>query len=81
MILLLIFLMIQLNLKLSTVKGTKGKRKELKDVEPFHFSDNLHILPGNLELYKLDMASGTGRENRLQQYLREINKKTNMILF
>lgn len=62
--------------KLSTVKGTtKESAKELKDVEPFHFSDNLHILPGNLELYKLDMASGTGRENRLKQYLREINKK------
>lgn len=62
--------------RLSTVKGrTKEKVKELKDVEPFHFSDTLHILPGNLELYKLDMASGTGRENRLKQYLREINIK------
>ena len=62
--------------KLSTVSGaTKENAKELKDIEPFHFSDNLHILPGNLELYKLDMASGTGRENRLKQYLRELNKK------
>lgn len=62
--------------KLSTVKGsTKDIAKELKDIEPYHFSDNLHILPGNLELYKLDMASGTGRENRLKQYLREIHKK------
>ena len=62
--------------KLSTVSGvTKENAKELKDIEPFHFSNNLHILPGNLELYKLDMASGTGRENRLKQYLRELNKK------
>lgn len=64
--------------KLSTVKGTqKEDAKELKDIEPYHFSENLHILPGNLELYKLDMASGTGREMRLKQYLREINKKNN----
>lgn len=64
--------------KLSTVKGnTSEKLKELKDIEPFHFSKNLHILPGNLELYKLDMGSGTGREMRLKQYLREINKKNN----
>lgn len=64
--------------KLSTVKGNlKEVAKELKDIKPFHFTDNLHILPGNLELYKLDMASGTGREMRLKQYLREINKKNN----
>lgn len=62
--------------KLSTVSGPyKESAKELKDIEPYHYTDNLHILPGSLELYKLDMASGTGRENRLKQYLREINKK------
>lgn len=64
--------------RLSTVKGNiKEVAKELKDIKPFHYMDNLHILPGNLELYKLDMASGTGREMRLKQYLREINKKNN----
>lgn len=64
--------------KLSTVTGSKKANvKELKDIEPYQYTKNLHILPGSLELYKFDMASGSGRENRLKQYLRDINTKYN----
>lgn len=61
--------------KVSTVKGiTPTELRELKDIKPHKISANLHILPGNLELYKLEMASGSGKENKLKQYLDEINK-------
>lgn len=61
--------------KISTVSGpTANSQKELKDIIPHKISDNLHILPGNLELYKLEMASGSGKENKLKQYIEEINK-------
>lgn len=62
----------------STIEGIKEeKARLLADINPVKINDNLHILPGNLELYKLNMASGSGRENRLKQYLKRINKKMN----
>lgn len=60
--------------KISTVNGPSNTVTELKDIKPFKISDKLHILPGNLELYKLEMASGSGKENKLKQYIEEINK-------
>lgn len=62
----------------SSVEGIKEEQPRLlADIKPFKVSDNLHILPGNLELFKLSMSSGSGRENRLKQYLKRINKKEN----
>lgn len=61
----------------STVSGTKKTTTVLKDIKPYKISDNLHLLPGNLELYKLEMASGSGKENKLKQYIEEINKIEN----
>ena len=64
--------------KISTVSGaTTIAQTELKDIKPHKISENLHILPGNLELYKLEMASGSGKENKLKQYIGEINKIEN----
>lgn len=60
----------------SSVEGIKEeKARLLSDINPVAINENLHILPGNLELFKLNMASGSGRENRLKQYLKRINKK------
>lgn len=60
----------------STVSGiSKEKKKELKDIKPYKFKDQFYILPGNLELFKLEMPSGSGRENRLKKYLKIINKE------
>lgn len=58
----------------SSVEGIKEEQPRLlSDIKPFEVSDELHILPGNLELFKLSMSSGSGRENRLKQYIRQIN--------
>lgn len=60
----------------STVNGiSQSNSRELKDIKPFKFKDNFYLLPGNLELYKLNMPSGSGRENRLKKYLQQINEK------
>lgn len=60
--------------KTSTVDGaTQSEARELKEIKPYKFKDNFYILPGNLELYKINMPSGSGRENRLKKYLRQIN--------
>lgn len=67
-----------IRIKTSTVSGiAEGKNKELKDIRPYEFQDNFFILPGNLELYKLEMPSGSGRENRLKKYIQQINKLEN----
>ena len=58
----------------STVNGaTQSDSRELKEIKPYKFKENFYILPGNLELFKINMPSGSGREYRLKKYLREIN--------
>lgn len=60
-----------------SVSVTHGKKsqsaKKLKDITPITIKKQLDLLPGNLNLYKLDMAGGTGRENRLKKYLEVSN--------
>jgi chromosome partitioning protein len=64
--------------KVSSVSGiSQDKNKELKDIKPYKFKDLYYLLPGNLELYKLEMPSGSGRENRLKKYLKQVNEKYN----
>ena len=61
-------------LKVSTVAGTStGTKKEYRDIKPYKYKENLYILPGDLNLYKISMESGGGREFRLKNYLEEIN--------
>ena len=63
--------------KISTVSGSTHVQVELKNIKPHKITEKLHILPGNLELYKLEMASGSGKENKLKQYIEEICKIEN----
>lgn len=43
--------------------------KILESIEVIQVIDNFKLLPGNLELYRMEMSSGEGRENRLKKYL------------
>lgn len=54
----------------TAVDGPEVKKiKKIADVSPYRVNKNLYILPSNLELYRLEMAPGEGRENRLKIYL------------
>lgn len=56
-----------------TVDGIHDKSaKELKDVTPYKINNNWYVLPGNLNLYQLEMASGSGKEYGIKQYIDEI---------
>lgn len=56
-----------------TVDGIYDKKaKELKDVSPYKVNDNWYVLPGNLNLYQLEMAGGSGKEYGIKQYIEEI---------
>ena len=60
-------------LKTGVVEGAKGKGvTELAEITPVTFRQGLDFLPGNLELYRLEMAPGDGREHRLKAYLKAI---------
>lgn len=47
----------------------------VEDIEPWEFRKNLHLLAGNLEIYRLDMAPGSGRELRLKRYVEALQQK------
>lgn len=47
----------------------KIKGKPLEEIKAIQISKNLDLLPGSLELYRLEMAPGDGRENRLKSFI------------
>lgn len=65
-------------ISVSSVEGaTKVTPKEMKDIKPYKYKDNLYILPGDLNLYKITMESGGGREFKLKKYLAAIDQEYN----
>src|SRR5690606_2376221 len=56
------------SLQVSSVDGAKATvPKELKDIELVTLDENLFLLPGDLSLHRIEMASGDGREFKLQR--------------
>lgn len=54
----------------STVSGlTTQLSKQLNSIEVIQIKEGFDLLPGNLELYRLEMNAGDGRENRLKNFL------------
>jgi chromosome partitioning protein len=43
--------------------------KKLSEIKPWEHHTGLHLIPGNLEIYKIDMGQGQGREMRLRRFL------------
>lgn len=50
--------------------GMEGKPKKLSDITPTFISENLHVLLGNLEIYRIEMGGGQGTEMRLKGFLK-----------
>lgn len=62
----------------NTVTGIGEKvPKQLNEISPIEFRHGFHFLPGNLDLYRIEMASGSGREHRLKRYITEIQQIEN----
>ena len=54
----------------NTVAGSSNvEPTPLNEIEPIELKKNLFLLPGALDLYRLDMSAGQGRENRLKRYI------------
>lgn len=56
------------------------KPKNLSDIEPIQIKEDFDLLPGALDLYRLEMAPGEGRENRLKRYLEEIEENYDFVI-
>lgn len=65
----------------STVRASKtAPPKDLDKVEIVNIKRNLDLLPGSLELFRLEMAPGDGRENRLKNYIKTLDGKYDFIV-
>lgn len=59
----------------SAVKGTgSSSAKSLSSIKPVAIKRNLSLIPGNLDLYRLEMAPGEGRENRLSRFITALSE-------
>lgn len=64
----------------STVnKAAIDKPKTLEDIKVVS-SGSFDLLPGNLELYRLEMAPGEGRENRLKSYIQKLEDQYDYVI-
>lgn len=61
----------------TTVSPVTGKTVKstikLEEIQPWETPRGFDIVPGDLELYRLDMGAGQGREQRLKRFLTKIN--------
>lgn len=48
---------------------------KLEDITPWEYRDGLDLLAGNLEIYRMDMAPGQGRELRLKRYVEHLKSE------
>lgn len=64
----------------SVTQSGKNTPKQLENIDLVSVKKNFDLLPGNLELYRLEMAPGGGRENRLKSYLQKIDGKYDYVV-
>lgn len=64
----------------STVGASQvTKPKPLEEITVVNVG-NFDLLPGSLELYRLEMAPGEGRENRLKSYLKNVKDEYDYVV-
>ena len=58
------------HLEVSLVEGNKTRSpNSLEDIIPIKINSNLDLIPGALDLYKIEMSAGEGKEFGIKQYL------------
>jgi len=65
----------------STVSGAnKTKSKELAKIKSVKIKTNFWAIPGNLDLYRIYIPPGDGREKMLKKYLEKNQKKYDFVI-
>lgn len=67
--------------KASAVNGPVTESpKSFDDIVPLKTIRGFDLLPGSLDLYRIDMASGRGKENLLKKYLKHVEGKYDYVI-
>lgn len=56
------------------------KPKELEDIKPIKIGGNLDLLPGSLELHRIEVSAGSGLEFKLRRYLDSVRESYDYVL-
>lgn len=67
--------------KIGVVSGPMVQSaRDLEEIKPITIKHGFDLLPGSLDLYRLEMAPGDGRENRLKRYLNGIASEYDFVI-
>lgn len=71
----------QIRPRVGVVEGmTQSEPRSLNSITPVKIRQQLDLLPGALDLYRLEMAPGEGRENRLRLYLETVKEQYDYVI-
>ncbi len=69
------------HLEVSIVDGKKERAAvSLESITPIKIYDNFHLIPGALDLYKIEMSAGEGKEFGIKRYLETLNGKYDYVI-
>ena len=65
----------------SIVDGTaRHEPVKFSEIKPVKSSRGFDFIPGSLQLFKLEMSAGSGRENRLSHYLKTLENEYDYVI-
>lgn len=69
------------HLEVSVVRGNTEKLpNDIKDIKPISVRDDFDLIPGALDLYKIEMSAGEGKEFGIKQYLETVKDKYDYVI-
>lgn len=71
----------QTRARVGVVDGvSQSEPRTLDSIEPITIKENFDLLPGALDLYRLEMAPGEGRENRLRLFVNKVKDEYDYVI-
>lgn len=69
------------HLEVSVVEGNSKKEPNaLEDIIPFSVSERFDLIPGALDLYKIEMSAGEGKEFGIKNYINLVEEKYDYVI-
>lgn len=69
------------HLEISVVEGNREKSPDgVDEIIPFSVRENFDLIPGALDLYKIEMSAGEGKEFGIKQYLGTVEDKYDYVI-
>ena len=69
------------HLEVSVVDGNREKQpNDIENIIPFEVTRKFDLIPGALDLYKIEMSAGEGKEFGIKQYLATVDEKYDYVI-